>query len=237
MYFEDLDACTYHSGPLDASEWAVPLRAVGWLEHPHRFGVGVVPAELVSKIQKLVEQTREHFPHDTFRGSHDCSLCRAAGRVGGGAGSWQVNLIVPGRHEVYAAPGGIVHYISDHSYLPPAAFLEAVASCADCGSEEYFEALRRANGGLESPVQSHQQFTLEFRESAEKHQAFRRALGVPVMQATRAQVFAAARAIWPEASFSDENESIELGDVRVTFDERGRVVDVAPTMFRRRATQ
>jgi hypothetical protein len=37
MYFEDLSLCRYHSGPLDADSWRVPLRAVGWLEAGHAF--------------------------------------------------------------------------------------------------------------------------------------------------------------------------------------------------------
>ena len=227
MHFEDLATCEYHPGPLDAAEWAVPLRAVGWLEHPYRFEVGSAPPELVSRIGQLAEQTHQHFPHYRFRGGHECSICLAAGRVTGGAGWSQDNLIVPGRDEVYAAPSGIVHYLSDHSYLPPAAFLEAVAACPDCGSEEYFEALRRANGGRQTPVQSWEQSKREFRSGAEKAVAFRRALGAPIMQATRTQVLAVARTIWPELSFSEETQSIQLGDVMVSFDELGRVVDVS----------
>ena len=70
-------------------------------------------------------------------------------------------------------------------------------------------------------------FRREVRLSGEKSLAFRSALGVPIMQATRTQVLAVARTIWPEASLSDEAESIYLGDVRVSFDKAGRVVDVS----------
>ena len=47
------------------------------------------------------------------------------------------------------------------------------------------------------------------------------------MQATRTQVLAVAPTIWPEASLSDEAESIYLGALRVSFDKDGRVVDVS----------
>jgi len=61
---------------------------------------------------------RDHFPHERFRGLHECGLCAAKGlRVVEPASS--ENLVIPGSNEVYAAPGGIIHYISDHSYLPP----------------------------------------------------------------------------------------------------------------------
>lgn len=227
MHFDDLDACKYHPGRLDAAEWGVPLRAVGWLDHPHPFEVGSVPPGLASRIGQLVEQTALQFPHYRFRGVHECSICQAAGRVSGGWSHSQDNLIVPGHDEVYAAPGGIVHYISDHSYLPPAAFLEAVAACPDSGSEEYFEALRRANGGRPPPMRSSEEYRREVRSNLDKTSAFRRALGVPIMQATRTQVLAVAPTIWPEASLSDEAESIYLGALRVSFDKDGRVVDVS----------
>src|SRR5262249_54026239 len=124
---------------------------------------------------------------------------------------------------VYAAPGGIVHYVSDHSYRPPAAFLDAVASCPGCVSEQYLEAIRRANGGVEPPMRTFE----EVCRAARAYGAFTHALGIPLMQATRAQVVAAARKIWPEASFSDEAESIKLGDITVTFDRIGRVLDAS----------
>ena len=227
MHFEDLEPCYYHPGPLDADAWAVPLRAVGWLEHPHEFEVGAVPVWFVSRIGQMLEQTRQHLPHYRFRGAYECSFCRAAGHHTGGGGWSQENLIVPGIHEVYAAPGWIIHYVSDHSYRPPIAFVEAVASCPDCGSEQYFEALRCANAGLEPPVRSFEQACLQTQLIFEKTLEFKRALGIPLMQAIRSQVIAAARMTWPEASFSDEAESIKLGDVVVTFDNLGRVLDIS----------
>jgi hypothetical protein len=221
-----LELCTYHPGPLDAGAWAVPLRAVGWLEHPHPFAVGSVPAEFVARLSQFLGQTREHFPHYGFRGIYECSLCRAEGRTTRPGWSQQ-NLIVPAIREVYAAPGSIVHYVADHLYRPPASFLEAVASCPDCGTPEYFEAIRRANGGLEAPLQSFDHELLQSRARFETARAFRSALGVPLMQATRTQVLAAARSIWPDASYSDQAESIQLGEVTVTFDELGRVREVS----------
>jgi hypothetical protein len=175
----------------------------------------------------MLEQTRQHLPHYQFRGAYECSFCRVAGHHTGGGGWSQEDLIVPGIHEVYAAPGGIVHYVSDHSYRPPIAFVEAVASCPDCGSEQYFEALRYANAGLEPPVRSWEQSCLQTQLISEKTLEFKRALGIPLMQATRLQVIAAARTIWPEALFSAEAESIKLGDVTVTFDNLGRVLDIS----------
>lgn len=221
MYFEDLELCRYHPGCLDAAKWAVPLRAAGWLEHPNKFPVGDVPAGIVSRLTQLLEQAHHHFAHYRFRGAYECSFCRT-----GGAGWSQDNLIIPGVGEVYAAPGAIVHYITDHLYRPPAAFLEAVASCPDCGSREYFEVLRRLNGGREPPIETVEQFDELFRTRVESAEKFRRALGIPLMQATRAQVIAAAHTVWPEASFSEDADLIELGEVGVGFDKLGRVLYV-----------
>jgi hypothetical protein len=140
-----------------------------------------------------------------------------------------VDLIIPGSLEVFAAPAGVVHYISEHSYRPPPAFLEAVMTCPDCGSEPYREALRRANGGQEPPMVSHEESFRQLREMDENSNRFRRALGVPLKQATQVQVLAAARMVWPEVAFSDGCEAVDLdeGGVGVVFYEQGRVLMVS----------
>jgi hypothetical protein len=155
LYFKDLDLCTYHSDHLDADAWAVPLRAVGWLEDPEPFTRGDAPEGLVEKLLTLAGQTRRAFAQYQFRGVHECSLCVAEGlgKSGGGIGWSQENLILPGAGEVYAAPGGVAHYVSDHRYLPPAEFIAAAMACPDCGSIEYLEALVRANKGNVVPLE------------------------------------------------------------------------------------
>lgn len=226
MHFDDLQPCRYHPGHLDAASWMVPLRAIGWLEHPYQFEVGLTPEPLVARLAVLLDQTREHFSHHRFRGAHDCSLCEAAGRFTGGVGWSQENLVIPGASEVYAAPGAIVHYISDHGYRPPAAFLQAIASCPDCGSDAYFDALRHANAGVLPPIESSEQFSRRLRLQAHNSRAFHRALGVPITQATRTQVIAAGRSVWPDVVVPNEAHTIELGGVTIVFDDVGRVVDV-----------
>lgn len=162
MHIPDLDPCEYHPGALHASRWAVPLRAVGWLEHPHPFDTGAAPEWLVPRLATLVEQTRRHLPHLTFRGVHRCSLCGAHGSSFGSVGWSQENLLVPGAGEVFAAPGGVVHYITSHRYLPPLAFVTATMNCPGIGSAEYFDALRIANGGTPPPLESSAGFSRRF---------------------------------------------------------------------------
>ena len=106
MYFADLEPCVYHPGPLDAASWAVPLRAVGWLEHPHPFPRGTVPADFAAILAGLVGQTRSSFFQYSFRGRYQCTLCSRAAGSGPILIDWsEVNLIIPGEGEVFAAPG------------------------------------------------------------------------------------------------------------------------------------
>jgi hypothetical protein len=61
-------------------------------------------------------------------------------------------IIIPGDQVIYAAPGGIVHYVESHGYLPPLPFIEAVKRSPACGSPEYQEALRLSNAGNPPPM-------------------------------------------------------------------------------------
>ena len=149
----DLDVFHYHNGPFDPDNWAVPLRAVGWLEHPHSFTTGNVASAVISKLKAMAEQTRSAYPQYTFRGVKSCSFCLSAGLPDPGPIWSQENILVPGIGVVYISPGGIAHYVEAHSYLPPVEFLEAVSGCPDCGSSDYREALRSANLGNEPPLE------------------------------------------------------------------------------------
>jgi len=154
VYVPDLSVFRYHEGPFDPQNWAVPLRYVGWLVHGQKFTTGNVNVTVLSKLGSLVKQTRSAYPGSTFLGVERCSSC-AASRVPGPGPVWsQENIFVPGINTVYVSPGGIVHYIEAHSYLPPTDFLEAVSRCPDCGSDEYRAALRLANGGSKPPLSS-----------------------------------------------------------------------------------
>lgn len=152
MYFADLELCFYHSGPLDAYEWQVPLRAVGWLEHPHEFRKGTAPNGLVAKINEMAKQTNAVYSGATFRGLHHCSHCIAEGLPASPLSGSCVNIFVPAIKVVYAAPAGIVHYIEEHSYEPPKEFVEAALRCPDCRSEAYRAALCATNAGVAAPL-------------------------------------------------------------------------------------
>jgi len=171
MHFTDLDLCRYHTGAFDADNWSVPLRAVGWLEHPKPFTCGVAPAPLVPKLKLMIEQVHSAYPHYGFRGGKHCSHCVAAGLKSPGPIWSQENVFVPGSGVVYVAPGGIVHYVEIHSYLPPSEFVEAVLRCPDLYSKEYREALCASNAGIEPPLQGDEDFKKWISSFGQRNQA------------------------------------------------------------------
>lgn len=150
MYFPDLELLRYHTGAFRAENWSAPLLAVGWLEHPNGFSIGVIDDAVISKLKDLVEQSRRQELH-TFLGMMHCTFCGAANQLGPGPIWSQENVFIPGTNAVYVAPGGIVHYIEQHSYCPPSEFLEAVLQCPTLFTPLYRDALCAANDGLMPP--------------------------------------------------------------------------------------
>ncbi len=134
-YFPDLASYAYgyraHPGVVH----------VGWLDDEHAFPKGHVGRQLVERLKVLASS-----PVELYRGVHICELCAEPADV--------VKTFVPNRgglidpncswiqwakqrsgngeirvsreRVVYAAPVLVVHYIEEHSYLPPAEFLKAV---------------------------------------------------------------------------------------------------------------
>jgi hypothetical protein len=154
----DLSLCRYSGGPFDAANWAVPLLAVGWLEHPYSPPDREVSRRFTAKLAALIKQSRAAFRAHFFLGVHECSLCSAEGRESPPCPWSQENVFVPGRNCVFVAPGGIVHYVEVHGYAPPEDFITAVLDCPACDSRAYQAALARANLGAPPPLED--DFTL-----------------------------------------------------------------------------
>ncbi len=232
MYFTDLELCVYHRGSLDAASWAVPLRAVGWLEYPHSFTRGTVPANFVARLADLVDQARSNFPHEVFRGGYTCTLCAVEARTGPSEIGWsQENLIIPGDGEVFAAPGGIVHYVSDHAYCPPISFVQAVFNCPPIGSPEYLEKMHTANAGKAIPLETAAEYDRRSRAMFDDSARFRAILGIGVVGASREQILAAASQVWPGSDLLDAEGSVFLGEpknLKVTFDRAGIAIAIEP---------
>lgn len=222
-HFRDFEPCDYQSDPpLHWRHWSVPLRAIGWLQHPHPFETGVVPEAFVARFEVLSLQMRACFAQYAFRGLHSCDLCMTSGadRAPPIDGS-NVNVLVPGEDVVFAATGGLLHYVRMHGYRPPQAFVDAVMACPPCDSPAYLEALRVANDDHEPPLETWvANLERSHREQA-LHVRFMQLLGKPIRDATRDQVAIAARLAWPALAQPDDASKARVGEFLAVFDHAG----------------
>jgi hypothetical protein len=167
MYYEDLELCRYHRGPLHADSWHVPLRAIGWLESGHPYNRGPLPTSFAERVNAHIDRAEKVFQHYHFRGLHDCTLCEP-GHENARLARSHVNLLIPTKRMVFACPAAIIHYLTVHSYVPPTEFVSAVQECPQYGSPQYFEALRESNGGHPVPLATWDEMLIEQRkETAE----------------------------------------------------------------------
>lgn len=119
-YFADLTPHTY------TETNGASVLNVGWLDASHPFPQGETTPAFRESLRHLCER-----PILLHRGFHVCQFCpdddrnvsppvhperRGNGQiwVQGADGVW------------YAAPAMVFHYVTEHRYLPPAAFIEAV---------------------------------------------------------------------------------------------------------------
>ena len=174
MYFADLALCYYHTGPCDADAWQSPLRAIGWLEHPHSFSKGDTHPELLKRLETLIAASHAHYSSYAFRGQHQCSLCQFGVSVQPRDVRSHVNIWIPGERCIYIAPGMITHYVSDHGYQPPEEFVTAVLRCPEHGSADYCAALQAANLDSPPPLKPKDQVDAEFKLEIERALARRR---------------------------------------------------------------
>lgn len=102
-------------------------RAEGWLGS-EGFHAGVVPADLLERLTKLVVFK------SSFFGSclHPCPLCGSERVEGRYEGAIRIlgtaELWIPDERCWFASPNLLLHYISAHGYCPPAEYLTALAS-------------------------------------------------------------------------------------------------------------
>ena len=68
-----------------------------------------------------------------FAGPHNCELCAAHLDSG--------EIIVPAGELLFVAPTMVAHYVAQHEYLPPLAFVRAVMACPEPGTSAYAEAV------------------------------------------------------------------------------------------------
>ena len=130
-WFEDLSPYTYS----DANRGALN---VGWLDRAHQFPTGEIDRVFARKLAQLCVQHRMN----VMRGWQNCELCPWEGSDRArAAGLHPIRIDLEGEPyalgdaeirvahvdgSVYAAPNLIAHYLIEHRYAPPSAFVEAV---------------------------------------------------------------------------------------------------------------
>lgn len=107
-YCPDLGPCFGDKEP----RWPHRL-AVGWLDDLHAFPTDPVAPELIERIVALCGH-----PVDHTLGFHRCELCDDGFSNG--------VVRVAGPAALYVAPQMLAHYVTVHSYQPPAPFLDAL---------------------------------------------------------------------------------------------------------------
>jgi hypothetical protein len=118
MYFPDLTPYADYDRPDHR------IFRVGWLEKSEPFETAQPPEGLVESLQKQLP-----FRVLRTRGWFKCHLCKRREYLQldeykqtlGGAEIWIENGQV-----TYACPDMIIHYVDDHHYKPPKAFLTAL---------------------------------------------------------------------------------------------------------------
>ncbi|MBP2161597.1 MULTISPECIES: hypothetical protein [Asticcacaulis] len=123
MFFPELAAYNYYSTRPFPS-----VKAVGWLDNNHPFAIGVVPINTFEKLRSaMVGNEKVNIHVNPIRGIHPCNLCEADDFDNSELRIGSTEIWIPDGHGgFYASPSMIIHYITEHQYLPPSEFLNAV---------------------------------------------------------------------------------------------------------------
>jgi len=123
MFFPDLSEYDYYSKrPFRG------VKTVGWIDNAHPFQTGVIPHDVLEKLKTVMLGNEKINIHvNAIRGVHPCNLCGESDFYDSDLriGSTEI-WISDGENGFYAAPSMIIHYITDHQYLPPEEFLDAL---------------------------------------------------------------------------------------------------------------
>ena len=136
MYYPDLHTeCDIDSGP--------DTRAVGWLSPEQPFPVRPANPGFLACLSRHVETA---WGPAASLSPQRCEFCgqplRRKLRREQYPGMASEALWIPTAGAVYVAPAAILHYVSEHSYSPPAQFVLALLACPPQGSRHYFALLR-----------------------------------------------------------------------------------------------
>lgn len=124
MYYVDLSPYEYITG----AEYA-PTLNIGWLDNQHPFARGSLSTIALDRLWAFCGA----WVHLTL-GFHQCDFCADDTLFGGISVSRNDKMLtlgsaeirVFGENAVFAAPDMIYHYVVDHRYCPPSAFITAL---------------------------------------------------------------------------------------------------------------
>jgi hypothetical protein len=116
------------------AEFTDAFGPVGWLAPDHDYPKGRLTRREHNKLAAL---SREPYTLYLTLGRYNCEMC--------GRSLSTADLFIPYGSRVFVAPGGILHYVELHDYLPPEEFRRAVLGCPPMASTAYFGALTRTD--------------------------------------------------------------------------------------------
>ena len=119
---------------------------IGWLSAEKHFDKGVLPFSIIEKIEQFSQ-----YMINVTRGFHDCELFSDKDvRLYDLAdksillGSAEVRIF-SNEPIIYAAPNLLIHYVTEHGYLPPKKFIDAIQNGPLPDSQEYRDLLSKHN--------------------------------------------------------------------------------------------
>jgi hypothetical protein len=119
---------------------------VGWLDASVAFPKGPTAAEFVDKLWEYCCH-----PVVQTRGFHVCNICNekeepilhvTRGKMELKLGTAEIRVF-GSEGKIFAAPDLIFHYVTEHQYLPPKEFVDAVEKSLPPSSDEYAKELRK----------------------------------------------------------------------------------------------
>ncbi|MBZ4322285.1 DUF7919 family protein [Streptomyces huiliensis] len=137
-YYEDHSPYVYMR---DTVPDGITALNIGWLDETKEFPRGTAPDGFTEALSRLCLRA----PHAKTRGWHACALPHdVPGTNSPVTVTADGRTLMLGTAEVrvvsadgvwLAAPDLVLHYVTDHGYLPPADFIEAVLSGRDAPHE------------------------------------------------------------------------------------------------------
>jgi hypothetical protein len=140
MYYPDLSPYQYLQSERSHNR-STQLLNIGWLDHAHGYPQGSVLPAFVERLRIFCA-----LPVVSTMGLHICGLCngpedrldyknllpqprisRSQDSPSFSLGSGEIRVI-GAKGIIYAAPNMLYHYVVDHHYRPPDAFISAVRS-------------------------------------------------------------------------------------------------------------